>query len=276
MKKFLILILLQSLFITGFAQESKRIIAVSAFEPRDIKFGSAVTEKVVEMLTKSKRFVVLDRTTIAGVNEELELQKSESFLDSKNLTKQGAALGADYIVVGKIGAINITKITNVDGSVGGYKAALSFQLKINETATTITTEAQGFESRGAEKALSPEKAVIYAINTVEEDLQKYFDENFPVRAKIAKILQTKNESAKTLLIDAGESSGIKVGDKFVVQHIELLNGKPYPTILGEAKVTKIAGDSFAECSIEKGGKEILERHNAAAQIECKLLKGEKK
>ena len=43
------------------------------------KYSGAVAEKVVQIVTNSRRFTVVDRTSYAKVKDELELQKSEAF-----------------------------------------------------------------------------------------------------------------------------------------------------------------------------------------------------
>ena len=97
-----------------------------------------VTEKVVEMLTNTHRFIVVDRTSRNKVEEELELQKSEAFLDSKNLAQQDAALGASMLVTGHIVKIPVYRVHNGDGSVRGYKASVAFQLKVVDVSTGIS------------------------------------------------------------------------------------------------------------------------------------------
>ena len=49
----------------------------------------------MEMLTNSKRFRVVDRTSREKITQELELQKSEAFIDSDNLVEQDVAVAAE-------------------------------------------------------------------------------------------------------------------------------------------------------------------------------------
>ena len=270
----LLLLFVQGFTLINFAQTDTRpVVGVTKFSSDiETKYSGPITEKVVEMLTKSKRFQVVDRTSIDKVQSELEYQKTENFIDSKHTAQQGVMIGADYIVTGHIRQINVSKIMNVDGTVGGFKASLSFTLKIVESSTGLSTEAQSFESKGAGKALSPERAVDEAIRTLESKLEDYFANNFPVNVRIAKILTTKKDAATTILIAGGKSHGLKEGDKLIIQKIEILEGKPYPTDIGEIKITKVAGDNFSECTILKGGIEILARFNAAEKLNCLLIK----
>ena len=275
MKKFLFLIIFaNTLSLLGYSQkDTRQVVGVAKFKSdTDTKFASQITERVVDILINSKRFQVVDRTTNDKIKAELEFQKTENFIDSKSTSQRGVMVGADFMVTGTIGAINVTRVLNVDGSIGGYKATLTFTVKIVETATSISSEAHTFESNNGDRELSPEKAVQSALNTIEPQMKEYFANNFPVNVKIAKVLTSKKDAAATVLISAGKDLGIIEGDKFVVQKMELLDGKPYPTDIGEIKITKLAGDNFSECQVTKGGKEILTHFTASENIMCKLIR----
>ena len=260
--------------IPGYCQiDSRPIVGVANFTfDKESNYISAITEKVVEMLTKSKRFQVVDRTSHDKVIEELEFQKSEYFLDSKHTAEQGALIGADYMVTGEIRQIAVSRIKNTDGTIGGYKASLSFTIKIVEVASTLSSEAQSFESKGGMKALSPERAVDEAIRTMEEKLEDYFTNNFPVNVELVKILATKKSAATRVLIAGGKSHGLNEGDKLEVQKIELIGDKPYPNTIGFVKVEKVVSNDFAECSVLKSGSEILQAFEGAEKVMCKLVR----
>ena len=259
--------------LSGYSQGiEKEVVGVSAFSS-DVNsaFDKSVAEKVVQVVTNSRRFIVVDRTSYDKVKAELEFQKSEAFLDSKNTVQQDVALAAHYLIVGHIVKMNIFTMKNSDGSVNGYKASASFTLKVNDVETGKTTEAESFQTSVSPLMLSKEAAVNEALKSVEPALNAYFSKTFPLTTNIVKILTTKKDAAATLLLAGGRSFGFKEGDKISVERIEMLNGKPYPTTIGELKVTKIAGEDFSECEVVKGGKEILDRFNAAEKIHCKLI-----
>ena len=173
-----------------FSQQNKdkrRIVAVEKFvSETPTKYDGAITEKVIEIITKSKRFNVVDRTNLDLIKKEQALQKTEEFFDG-NRVQQGAMIGADYQVIGNIRMLNIIRLTS-GGDFTGYKATLSFNLKIVNTATSQSTEAQSFESKGASSQLTPERAVDEAIRTLEESMTNYFQEEFPVILTINRIL----------------------------------------------------------------------------------------
>lgn len=268
-------ILCMSLFVQlVFATEdNRRIVAVAKFKSEvPTQYDRAITEKVIEMLTKSQRFKVVDRTSIRDVIEEMDLQSTEYFQKSTNVTRQEKIVGADFIISGHIRQISISEITNVDGSVSGYRASLSFVLKIIETETTISGEAQSFESKSNNKCLSPERAVDDAIRSLEESMANYFKKNFPINVKMVKILDENDGEAKTILIGGGESMGIEKGNKFLIQEIELIDGAVYPRTIGKAKVQTVSNENFSECKILDGNKEIFKIFNSGKKISCSLIK----
>lgn len=259
--------------LVGYSQAAtKPVLGVAAFTSEvNSKYSGAVAEKVVEVVTNSKRFTVVDRTSYDKVKQELEFQKSEAFLDSKNTVKQDVALAAENMIVGNILKMNVYSMKNADGSVNGYKSSVAFTLKVNEVETGRTTEAESFQTEVSPLMLSPESAVNEALKSIEPKLNSYFIKTFPLTTKISKILSLKKEAATTVLIAGGKDFGFKEGDKLIVEKNEMIDGKPYPSQIGEVKVVKIAGNDFSECSVSDGGKEILSRFNAAEKLTCKLI-----
>lgn len=83
--------------------DDRPVVGVAEFTcDEESPYVRLVTEKVVEMLTNTHRFIVVDRTSRDKVEEELELQKSEAFLDSKNLVDQNSSKAAEQLITGHI------------------------------------------------------------------------------------------------------------------------------------------------------------------------------
>jgi len=257
----------------GYSQaDSKPILGVAQFTSEvNSKYSAAVAEKVIQVVTNSKRFIVVDRTSYDKVKKELEFQKTEAFLDSKNTVKQDVALAAQYIIVGHVAKMSIYSMKNSDGSINGYKASVAFTIKVNEVESGNTTEAQSFQTSVSPLMLSPESAMNECLLSVEKNISEYFVKTFPLTSRIIKIIAIKKEAAGLVLIANGKSYGFNEGDKLMVEKIEMLEGKPYPTQIGEIKITKLAGEDFAECTVTEGGKEILASFNAAEKLRCKLI-----
>ena len=257
----------------GYSQtDSKPVVGVAEFTKEvDSKYAGAVAEKVVQVVTNTKRFIVVDRTSYDKVKQELEFQKTEAFLDSKNTVKQDVALAAQFMIVGHIVKMSVYAMKNPDGTVNGYKSSVAFTIKVNDVETGKTTEAKSFQTEVSPLMLSPESAVNEALKSIEPNLTSYFIKTFPLTTKICKILTSKKEAAVTVLIAGGKSFGFKEGDELIVEKNELIDGKPYPSQIGEIKIVRMAGDDFSECTVSDGGKEILSRFNAVEKLTCKLI-----
>jgi hypothetical protein len=265
MKKLFVILLSLVSGLSAYSQaDNKPVVGVQEFSSEvNSSFVNSVYEKVVQVVTNTHRFTLLD---LVGADKMTEELKSEKYLDSKNDQKSVDLLTMQYMIIGHLVKMNIYTMKNPDGSVNGYKASAAFILKVNDIGTGKTTEATHFQTEVSPQAMSKEQAVNQALQSVEPALNEYFIKTFPLTTKIVKIFD-----AKKILIAGGKTFGFKEGDKLVVERIEMLDGKPYPTEIGELKITKIAGDDFSECKVEKGSKEILAAFNAAEKLNCKLI-----
>ena len=262
--------------ICAYAQTSsdiRPVVGVAQFTcETDSKYAGLVTEKVVEMLTNTKRFQVVDRTSHDKIKEELELQKSEAFLDSKNLVEQDIAVAAEKLITGHINKIPIYAMKNANGSIKGYKGSVSFQMKVVDVATGLSTEAVSFEGKASDLMLSPESAVNQAMQSLQDEIYEYFKKNFPISGKIIKVLKEKKNKAEIVLLNVGKKQGVNQGDRFAVQYVEMLEGEPYPVDLGEIEVVKLSGEAFSECKVpSKMGEELASRLASNANVVCKMI-----
>jgi hypothetical protein len=159
---------------------------------------------------------------------------------------------------------------NSDGSIKGYKASISFQLKVNDVAKGDSDKAESFQTEVSPLMLSAESSVTEAIKSIDQSLNEWILNNFSVSVKLLKVLTLKKNGAESVLVSGGKGFGLKVGDHLLVEKVELLDGLPYPKQIAEIKLTKFAGDHFAECEVLKGAEELLSRFNAAEKIICTL------
>lgn len=253
--------------------DTRPVVGVAAFTcDGDTKYSGLVTEKVVEMLTNTKRFQVVDRTSRDKIKAELELQKSEEFIDSKKLVEQDIAVGAEKMVTGHINKIPVYAIKNSNGTVKGYKGSVSFQMKVVDVATGLSSEATSFDGKASQLMLSPESAVTQAMQSLQGELEEYFRKNFPIEGKVIKILSEKKGRAETVLLNVGKRQGIREGDKFTVSYVEMLEGEPYPQEIGVAEVEKLSGDAFAECKLpSSAGEQLKALFTSGTEIRCELI-----
>jgi uncharacterized protein YlxP (DUF503 family) len=271
MRGLILMVCLANGFFGHSQTDLKPVVGVERFTSEvDSKYADAVAEKVAQVVTNTKRFIMVERISKDKIHAEMEFQKSEAFLDSKT-AKQGVALAAQFLINGHILKMSIYKMKNADGSINGFKASTAFTLKVNNVELGTATEAEDFQTSVSPLMLSPESAVNEALKSIEQALNTYFTKTFPLITKIQKVLTIKKESAATVLIVGGRSFGFKEGDKLLVESSELLDGKPYVSQIGEVKIAKIAGEDFSECTVLEGGKEMLKRFNATEVLTCKLI-----
>lgn len=306
-KKLFIALLLCACSLTIKAADQKIAIAISEITniPASLyrTYSKSIQETIVSGFVKTNRFTIVDRSG-NNIYKERELQKTENFIDG-NVVAQGKAIGAEYIV-----NCSIQSYTN-DGDV----CKLSILINIVDVATGKIIQSGILDTHGGTHAkkvgraglvgagiiasrlpvvgsvatygtartlssdqsglTSEHNALKKALKDIEPGLDVFVNNSFPISIDIAKILTTKNEGATSILVSGGSAYGLKEGDKFVVQKVEMLNGKPYPTDIAAIKVTKVVNEDFAECSVSKGHVEILSRFNAAEKLNCKLITNEK-
>lgn len=273
MRKAFVTFMLAALAFCSQAQSDTRpVVGVAAFScDEDATYAGLVTEKVVEMLTNSHRFQVVDRTSNDKVRAELELQKSEAFLDSKNLVDQNSAVAAEKMITGHIAKLPVYAI-KTNGRLQGYKASVAFQMKVVDVATGLSTEATSFQGKTSDVMLSPQSAISAAMESLAPQIQKYFTDNFPITGKILKITETKGTKAKSVLLNIGREEGLKGGENMLVQYVETLEGKPFPNDVAMIKVVKLTGDNFAEASVSKGGDAIMSHFEAGHPLKVEVTK----
>lgn len=82
---------------------TRRRIAVSEFRDqngRQTAFGDQLRERLVQYLTQSRRFAVLDRSNLATYDREMATLAADSPLTER--VRIGQVLGTDYVVVGRM------------------------------------------------------------------------------------------------------------------------------------------------------------------------------
>lgn len=86
--------------------ETRRRIAVSPFVDqggRRTEFGTQLRERLVQHLTQSRRFSVLDRANDVAYDREMTVLANDAPVGER--VRAGQVLGADYIVVGRMRSV---------------------------------------------------------------------------------------------------------------------------------------------------------------------------
>jgi curli biogenesis system outer membrane secretion channel CsgG len=90
--------------------ETRRSLAVSNFTDQAghrTAFGEQLRERLIGYLTQSRRFAVLDRANAAAYDQEMALLATDAPVTER--VRIGRVLGADYIVVGRMRNVGVTR-----------------------------------------------------------------------------------------------------------------------------------------------------------------------
>lgn len=235
------------------------------------RWAPALYNTVVEMLVKSQRFVVIDGMNTDSRDAELTRQQGEEFMyaDQSKLANLEGTLAANKVLTVKVEKVPVYSF-KTNGNVSGYKCAVAYQLILTDVESGQSTESESFQGKTSKEMLSAQAAVTEATKTTGQMVADYLQKNFPLECAIEKILETKGDGAKTVLLDVGKAQGVKVGDTFRIEYIEKIKGKILPTEIGTAKIKMLKGDDFAEAEVigKNAGKEIVARFGGNEPLRC--------
>jgi hypothetical protein len=196
-------------------------------------------------------FSIVDRKYTKKIEQELERQKSESFIDGKTV-EQGKAVGAEYIVAGHL---DIEK--------------WMLELRLVNVATQEVFEKQEGKLDIYGNASYYKKQAKRLVAQLASKLLKV--ENIPV----VRILETKKETAQLLLIAGGSKKGFKEGQTLELYQIEVeqVDGEDFERFLpfGEAKIETVENANFSQAKVKKGGEIITKCLNGNKPVYCRII-----
>ena len=262
---------------------------VAAIFGTDQDVGKGISDMLVQRLVQSGKYSVIERKALDKILAEQNFSNSER-ADASTAAKIGRILGVDAIIVGSITKFGRDdKSTSVGGvgfgrgpfGLGGAKvkqakAVCGITARLVDTTTgeilaAVTGDGEskrsgtsllgagggsgggggGFfdmsSSNFAETIIG--EAVIQAVTTTATQLDASAA-NLPTR-KVEVSALVADVSGKTLILNVGSRTGLKVGDKLEISRAvrtvkDPTSGKVLRTItnkIGEATVTEIDADS---------------------------------
>lgn len=239
----------------------------------EAKIEDFVTNKFVN----TKKFDILDRASLNDLKSEKELQKSEDFIDGK-VIEQSKTLGADYLVGIYISTLDLTKSGTTSYT---YGCKMTFSLKVLDIATSQIITTETFSSSAGQGLLSfintPDDAVEKCLTNISAKVEDFIKANFPIKASIANIEESDaNGAASKVLISAGSSNGVSVGDNFkVLEAIEMeVDGKKMirKKEVGTLQIISIEDENFSVCLVTKGGADIAKKKTEGKKLQVIAVK----
>lgn len=290
--------------------EEKVLIAVLPFigsSTAQSNYVSAIQEYVSKEFIGKSRFEIVDRSKFTSVLKELNIQKSEEFLNSK-IVEQGRLSGAQYLVTGIVSDAGMKsvvqeKLTTYGGKPTGgthteieYQGTISFSFQVIEVATSKAIYQENINAKSGTSALSGEgNAMQTALCKIKKPIKTALLKLFPPEISIIQIeSKTKKGLPEKVLISAGNSffdeektkdCVFEIDEKITnlfkktgiflkVYEVEVMNvnGKEIKREkeVGKLKLDEVQGD-VSICKVDDGAKEIMERMAGGKKLYLKIF-----
>ena len=237
-------------------------------------------EIVSDVIAKSNRATVADRTKLDHLAQEREIEKREDFLSSANLVEQGKLLGAQYVLAGNVDSADVTANRDERGQAASYAATVVLSLKVIDIETGAVAGSDKYEvSSGAgggvfgamlSFAKSPQDAIRKALGDVPKKMMPFVMRTFTLSFSLAEISESQGDAATQVLLAGGSGAGLKKGDVLKVVEIATMEVEGKPLVrkkdVGDLVVETVEDENFSICGVSRGGPAIAEKMAAKAKL----------
>ncbi len=197
-----------------------------------------VQQYVMEVFLENNRFVLLDRSQLAPLDQERELQRDEDFLEGY-VVEQFSAVGADYLLSGRISRrsheLTLSLFTIGDQALIGQQ---SIPLRVGWLSDFQSTR-----------------------RAVQDGTRQFIASYFPSEIPVIRVLKG-NGRAREVLIAGGQNHGLRnrLTLSVKVEELEEVNGEEIPRLItiAEIKVEEVENENFSRCSVRSGGRALYE------------------
>lgn len=283
----------------------KVIIGVMPFRSADPSYKEReleLQEIVTQVLSSNRQITLLDRSKVALLQKELDLQKNAEYLEGITVP-QNKAYGAQVILVGTITYIDVEKSTtntgklaqkiglNESSSATTFKSKINFSLQAFDVATgelrnsktfsLAANDASTMSFTGYEKEGDAKKNAVKANSKrIMDQVRTWMNEIYPPVITIYKVEEKdKKGNAKFVSITTEEQMDFREGDVITVNELSQLEVggkmKTRKVEIASLKVAKLEGD-FTLCEVTEGGDILAQNDKWKSEHVQLLLKPKKK
>ncbi|MEK7253216.1 MAG: CsgG/HfaB family protein, partial [Bacteroidota bacterium] len=236
-----------------------------------------IEQGIEEMFLESSMFRLVERQNLEALLKERTAQKKAEYVDAESLAEQGKALGAQYMVEGKVLNANLLEYTVPDtGKVKvnegrPYKmftSDLTLHIRMVDVATGKIVVEQQLTGTDQYDRFMNGKVFRNYMESVESSVAN-LKKNFLKAARtwlplegvtIVEILEEKKEKVDRVLLNGGLFNGIRDNDALKVVQVvyEEVDGQKLKREVEVADlwVKEVDEEYFSECSVRKGEKKI--------------------
>lgn len=264
----------------------KRRIGVVEFENKSAygqgRLGGGATDILVGELAKTGRFIVVERAKLDKVLEEQKLGAG-GLIDEATVARTGKILGLSAIVTGSVSNFGVNTVGSDFILMQRKRQVASVTVDIRavdtETAQVLLADQGkgeasashmqilGLGTRGGYNEILEGEALRAAISKLVENFVSQISKK-PWSCRIAKVQDG------TVYLDAGQESGLKIGQKLAAYHLgEEIKSPTTGLAIGrtEEKVAELEIEGFFG---EDGSKAVIKSGKAPSDGDLARLPGD--
>jgi len=232
-----------------YTAKNNAVAAGLGLNTEDFNSLSSLSSQLIYAYSGNPDFVIIDKRNQKVINEELERQKNETFMDGYTIN-QGKQEGMDYIMMPKyLAATNSVSV-------------IVYEVEGGTVFCKAETDIKG---KGA-------RAINYYSSILIQSLN---DKCFGIQIPLVRILKSKGDKAREVLVAVGKNQNVRKGYKMEIFETveETLGDKTLKRNekVGMAEILLVEDDNFSVVEIMEGGEEVSKRMNAGKQLNCKLI-----
>ena len=276
MKKALLTLFLSSVCSIAFAQKS--VVIIDYFTNTasvDKSDASMLRSKVIDGINAINRVNLIDVESEATLALEASRRNSEMALEDKT-ARAGVmkTLGANYAIYGSVSKMDADYKTSDSGSYYVGNIAYSLTVINLENGTVLGTKSFTYTGLTGNTGSSRNEAVISTLNRVKQSMDNFVNEYFKLSGTIVEMKEAnkKGDQAKSVYISLGSDSGMAKGQLLEVFEVKMIAGKEAEINVGNLKVDEVVAGDLSDCSVTKGGKEIMTAFKAGNELRIKTRK----
>ena len=276
MKKALLTLFLSSVCSIAFAQKS--VVIIDYFTNTasvDKSDASMLRSKVIDGINAINRVNLIDVESEATLALEASRRNSEMALEDKT-ARAGVmkTLRANYAIYGSVSKMDADYKTSDSGSYYVGNIAYSLTVINLENGTVLGTKSFTYTGLTGNTGSSRNEAVISTLNRVKQSMDNFVNEYFKLSGTIVEMKEAnkKGDQAKSVYISLGSDSGMAKGQLLEVFEVKMIAGKEAEINVGNLKVDEVVAGDLSDCSVTKGGKEIMTAFKAGNELRIKTRK----
>lgn len=168
--------------------------------------------------------------------------------------------GANFLIQGRVAAIDWDIQKSSDGKTDYYTATCTYTVKVIDPSNGKVVLSKNFEHgngiMGSILEDSQEAAYAKLCGQAVKAGKQLVEEAFKVQGTILEVASSKKDKATEVYISLGSDNGIAKGAYFDACIERKVAGRVSQKVIGQLEVINVEGGDLSLCKVKKGGEEI--------------------